>query len=430
MIEKLFKLRQNGTTVRTEILAGATTFMTMAYILAVNPNILSSAGMDRDAVFTATALSSVIAILIMAFYANLPIAVAPGMGLNAFFAYTVVTQMGYSWEMALTAVFIEGILFILLTFFRVREAIIDSIPMNLKYAISVGIGLFIALIGFSNAGVVVRNDATLVSLGDLSDPNALLALAGIIITGILLVFRMKGALLAGIMITALIGIPLGITRMPEQGLMSLPPSLAPVFFKFDFSRVFTADMLIVIFTFLFVDVFDTVGTLVGVCSKAGLLDEKGGVPRARQALLADAVGTTAGAVLGTSALTAYVESASGVSEGGRTGLTALVVGGFLLLSLFFAPLFLMIPSAATAPALILVGLFMISPVQKINLEDYSESLPVFLTMIIMPLTYSISEGIAFGMLSYVLIKLFTGKWREISVVMYILAVFFILRHIL
>ena len=430
MIEKLFKLRQNGTTVRTEILAGATTFMTMAYILAVNPNILSSAGMDRDAVFTATALSSVIAILVMAFYANLPIAVAPGMGLNAFFAYTVVTQMGYSWEMALTAVFIEGILFILLTFFRVREAIIDSIPMNLKYAISVGIGLFIALIGFSNAGVVVRNDATLVSLGDLSDPNALLALAGIIITGILLVFRMKGALLAGIMITALIGIPLGITRMPEQGLVSLPPSLAPVFFKFDFSRVFTADMLIVIFTFLFVDVFDTVGTLVGVCSKAGLLDEKGGVPRARQALLADAVGTTAGAILGTSALTAYVESASGVSEGGRTGLTALVVGGFLLLSLFFAPLFLMIPSAATAPALILVGLFMISPIQKINLEDYSESLPVFLTMIIMPLTYSISEGIAFGMLSYVLIKLFTGKWKEISVVMYILAVFFILRHIL
>jgi AGZA family xanthine/uracil permease-like MFS transporter len=430
MLEKIFHLKEKGAVVRTEVIAGITTFMTMAYILAVNPLILSSTGMDRNAVFTATALSSFIAIVIMALYANLPIALAPGMGLNAFFAYTVVTQMGYSWEMAITAVFIEGIIFILLTFFRVREAIIDSIPMNLKHAISVGIGLYIALIGLSNAGVIVKNDATLVSLGSLSDPHALLALGGIIIMGILLVFRVRGALVIGIIVTAVIGIPLGITQLPEKGLMSLPPSLAPVFFKFDFSKVFTGDMLIVIFTFLFVDIFDTVGTLVGVCSKANLLDEKGRVPRARQALFADAVGTAAGAVLGTSTVTSYIESAAGVSEGGKTGLTAMVVGIFFLLSLFFAPLFLMIPGAATAPALVMVGLFMISPIQKINLDDYSESLPVFLTMIMMPLAYSISEGIAFGMLSYVLIKLFTGKWKQISLVMYILAVFFILRHVI
>jgi adenine/guanine/hypoxanthine permease len=430
MLEKIFHLKENGAVVRTEILAGITTFMTMAYILAVNPLILSSAGMDRNAVFTATALSSFIAIVIMALYANLPIALAPGMGLNAFFAYTVVTQMGYSWEMAITAVFIEGIIFILLTFFRVREAIIDSIPINLKHAISVGIGLYIALIGLSNAGVIVKNDATLVSLGSLSDPRALLALGGIIIMGVLLVFRVRGALVIGIIITAVIGIPLGITQLPEKGLVSLPPSLDPVFFKFDFSKVFTGDMLIVIFTFLFVDIFDTVGTLVGVCSKANLLDEKGRVPHARQALFADAIGTAAGAVLGTSTVTSYIESAAGVSEGGKTGLTAMVVGLFFLLSLFFAPLFLMIPGAATAPALVLVGLFMISPIQKINLDDYSESLPVFLTMIMMPLAYSISEGIAFGMLSFVFIKLFTGKWKQISLVMYILAAFFILRHLI
>jgi len=430
MLERLFQLKKNGTNPKTEVIAGITTFMTMAYILAVNPAILSNAGMNREAVFTATALASFIAILIMAFYANLPIALAPGMGLNAFFAYTVVIQMGYSWEMALTGVFIEGIIFILLTFFKVREAIIDSIPLNLKHAISVGIGLFIALIGFSNAGIIVKNEATLVSLGSLSDPKALLALAGIIFTGILLVFRVKGALILGILFTALLGIPFGITQVPQQGIISLPPSLSPVFMKFDFSKLFTADMLIVVFTFLFVDVFDTVGTLVGVCSKAKLLDEKGRVPRARQALFADAVGTVAGAMLGTSTVTSYIESASGVSEGGKTGLTALVVGILFLVALFFSPLFLIVPNTATAPALVLVGLFMISPIQHINLEDYSESLPVFLTIITMPLAYSISEGIVFGMLSYVLIKLFTGKWKEVSLVMYILAVLFFIRHLL
>jgi AGZA family xanthine/uracil permease-like MFS transporter len=430
MLEKLFHLKKSNTNIRTETIAGITTFMTMAYILAVNPLILSQAGMNRDAVFTATALSSVIAIVIMAFYANLPIALAPGMGLNAFFAYTVVIQLGYSWEMALTAVLIEGLIFILLTFFRVREAIIDSIPMNLKHAISVGIGLYIALIGFSNAGVVVQNDATLVSLGELSNPTVLLALAGIIITGVLLVFRIKGALVIGIIITALMGLPFGITRFPEGGLVSLPPSPGPVFFKFDFTRILTWDMLVVVFTFLFVDIFDTVGTLVGVCSKANLLDGEGRVPRARQALFADAVGTTAGALLGTSTITSYIESAAGVAEGGKTGLTSLVVGILFLIALFFSPVFLMIPSAATAPALVIVGLFMISPIQKINLEDYAESLPVFLTIIIMPLAYSISEGIAFGMLSFVFIRLFTGRWKQISLVMYILAAFFILKHLL
>ncbi len=430
MLEKLFQLKKNGTTPKTEIIAGITTFMTMAYILAVNPFILGNAGMDRDGVFTATALSSFIAIAIMAFYANLPIALAPGMGLNAFFAYTVVIQMGYSWEMALTAVFIEGVIFILLTFFKVREAIIDSIPLSLKNAISVGIGLYIALIGLSNAGIIVKNDATLVSLGQLAEPQVLLALAGIIITGILLVFKFRGALVMGIVITALVGIPFGITQLPEHGLISLPPSPAPVFFKFDFSRIFTTDMLVVVFTFLFVDIFDTVGTLVGVCSKANLLDSHGGVPRARQALFADAVGTAAGAILGTSTVTSYIESAAGVAAGGRTGLTSLVVGLLFLAALFFSPLFLMIPSAATAPALVLVGLFMISPIQKINLEDYSESLPVFLTIVIMPLAYSISEGIAFGMLSYVFIKFFTGKWKEISVIMYILAGLFLMKHLL
>lgn len=429
-IENIFRLKEHGTTIRTEIIAGVTTFMTMAYILAVNPYVLSNAGMDRDAVFTATAISSFVAIVIMAFFANLPVALAPGMGLNAFFAYTVVLQMGYSWEMAITAVFIEGIIFIIFSFFRIREMIIESIPVNLKHAISVGIGLFIAFIGFSNAGIIVRNDATLISLGDLSSPEVLLALGGIIVIGVLLVLRVRAALVLGIIATALIGIPAGITDLPEGGLISLPPSPGPVFLKFDFGRIFTWDMLAVVFTFLFVDIFDTVGTLIGVCSKANLLDKEGRIPRASQALFADAVGTTIGAMLGTSTVTSYIESASGVQAGGRTGLTSLTTGILFLLSLFFAPLFLMIPGSATAPALILVGLFMISPIQRTNLEDYAESIPVFLTIIIMPLSYSISEGIAFGMLSYVLIKTFTGRWKEISVVLYILATLFVLKHLL
>ncbi|MBN2480509.1 MAG: NCS2 family permease [Bacteroidales bacterium] len=430
MIEKIFHLRDKNTTIRTETVAGITTFMTMAYILAVNPQILSETGMDRGAVFTATVLASVIAIFLMAFYANLPIALAPGMGLNAFFAYTVVINMGYSWEMALTAVFIEGIIFILLSFFKVREAIVNSIPINLKHAISVGIGLFIALIGLSNAGIITGNPSTLVSLGNLSDPAVLMALSGIVLIGVLLVLKIRGALIIGIIIVTLAGIPLGITQIPEQGIVAAPPSLSPVFFQFDFHKIFEPEMLIVVFTFLFVDIFDTVGTLVGVCSKAGLLDSGGNVPRVRRALLADAVGTTCGAIFGTSTITSYIESAAGISAGGKTGLTALVVALLFIAALFLSPVFLMIPSSATTPALIIVGLFMISPVKNINLGDYSESIPVFLTIIMMPLAYSISEGIVFGIFSFVLLKLFTGHRKEISVVMYILCILFILRHLL
>jgi len=428
MLEKFFQLKANKTNYRTEILAGITTLMTMAYILAVNPDILSETGMDKGAVFTATALASIVATLIMAFVAKLPFALAPGMGLNAFFAFTVVLGMGYSWQFALTAVFIEGIIFLLLTAFNIREIIVNSIPLNMKHSVSAGIGLFIAFIGLHNAGIVTSNPATLVSLGDITSAPAITALIGLILTGVLLALKVKGALLIGIVASTLIGIPLGVTHLPEGiKLVSLPPSIDSIFFQFDFANVFTVDMVVVLFTFLFVDMFDTVGTLVGVSSKAGMLDEKGNVPRAKQALFADAVGTTFGAMLGTSTVTTYVESASGVSEGGRTGLTSLTVAGMFLLALFFAPLFIMIPGAATAPALIMVGLFMLSPIQKIDLNDFTEAIPAFLTIIIMPLTYSIAEGIVFGMLSYVFLKMLTGKFRDLSITMYIIALLFIAK---
>lgn len=430
ILEKTFRLKEHSTRLRTEMVAGITTFMTMAYILAVNPQILSETGMDRGAVFTATILASVIAMLIMAFYANLPIALAPGMGLNAFFAYTVVIHMGYSWEMALTAVFIEGIIFIMLSFFKVREAIVNSIPLNLKHAISIGIGLYIALIGLENAGIITGNPSTLVSLGELSDPSVLIALAGIILIGALLILKVRGALIIGIIIISLVGIPIGITQLPDQGIVVAPPSIKPGFFQFDFNKIFEPEMLIVVFTFLFVDIFDTVGTLVGVCSKAGLLDSSGNVPRVKRALFADAVGTTCGAILGTSTTTSYIESAAGISAGGKTGLTTLFVALLFTAALFFSPVFLMIPASATAPALIIVGLFMISPVKNINLDDYSESIPVFLTVIMMPLAYSISEGIVFGIFSFVLLKVFSGRWKEVSLIMYILCVLFVLRHLL
>ncbi len=430
ILEKTFKLKEHSTHLRTEMVAGITTFMTMAYILAVNPQILSETGMDRGAVFTATILASVTAMLIMALYANLPIALAPGMGLNAFFAYTVVIHMGYSWEMALTAVFIEGIIFIVLSFFKVREAIVNSIPLNLKHAISVGIGLYIALIGLENADIIIGNPSTLVSLGELSDPSVLLALTGIILIGALLILKVRGALIIGIIIISLIGIPIGITQLPDQGIVVAPPTLKPVFFQLDFNKIFEPEMLIVVFTFLFVDIFDTVGTLVGVCSKAGLLDSSGNVPRVKRALLADAVGTTCGAILGTSTTTSYIESAAGISAGGKTGLTTLFVALLFTAALFLSPVFLMIPASATAPALIIVGLFMISPVKNINLDDYSESIPVFLTVIMMPLAYSISEGIVFGIFSFVLLKVFSGRWKQVSLIMYILCVLFVLRHLL
>ncbi|QGY44466.1 NCS2 family permease [Maribellus comscasis] len=427
MFEKFFKLKENGTSAKTEILAGITTFMTMAYILAVNPDILSATGMDKNALFTATALSALVATLVMALVARLPFALAPGMGLNAFFAFTVVLGMGYSWQFALTAVFLEGIIFLVLTAFNIRELIVNAIPISLKHAVSAGIGLFIAFIGLQNAGIIVNNDATLVGLGNMGSPAVLIALGGVLLTAVLLVLKVKGALLIGIFAATIAGIPFGVTHFPEGHLIDTPPSLSPILFKMDFSNIFTTDMLIVLFTFLFVDMFDTVGTLVGVSSKAGMLDKDGKVPRVKQALFADSIGTTFGAMLGTSTVTTYVESASGVAEGGKTGLTSLTTAALFLVALFFAPLFTMVPAAATAPALVLVGFFMMSPILNIDFDNYTESIPAFITIIFMPLTYSIAEGIVFGMLSYILIKILTGKFKDISIVMLVLAVLFILK---
>ncbi len=427
-LERRFKLSQNGTDARTEILAGITTFMTMAYILMVNPGMLSETGMDWGGVFTATALSAAIATLMMGLLANYPFALAPGMGLNAFFTYTIVFGMSKSWQFALTAVFLEGIIFIILSLFQVREAIFNAIPMNLKKAVSVGIGLFIALIGFVNAGIVETGDGTILGLGNIVSRGPILAIIGLIIMGVLLAKNVKGALLIGIILTTIIGIPMGITPMPE-GVFRLPPSVRDVAFQFEWSNIFTMDMLIVLFTFLFVDIFDTVGTLVGVASKADMLDEKGQLPKVRQALLSDAVGTVVGACLGTSTVTTYVESASGVADGGRTGLTAVSTAVMFLLALFFSPLFAIIPSQATAPALIIVGLFMMSPIKEIDLDDFTEAIPAFLTIVMMPFAYSIAEGIVFGMISYVVLKLITGKHKDISVIMYILAALFILKYI-
>jgi len=427
MLSNIFQLKEKNTNVKTELLAGLTTFMTMAYILAVNPDILSVTGMDKNALFTATALSAFAATVVMAFIGKLPFALAPGMGLNAFFAFTVVQGMGYSWQFALTAVFLEGLLFILLTVFNIRELIVNAIPLSMKHAVSAGVGMFIAFIGLQNAGIIVRNDATLVGLGNMATPGVLIAFGGIVLTSVLLSLRVKGALLMGIFAATVIGLPFGVTRMPEGNLVDLPPSIAPIFMKFEFSQIFTFDMLIVLFTFLFVDMFDTVGTLVGVSSKAGMLDKNGKLPRVKQALFADSIGTTLGAVFGTSTVTTYVESASGVAEGGKTGLTALATALLFLIALFFAPVFTMVPAVATAPALILVGYFMMSPILNIHFSDYTESIPAFITIIMMPLTYSIAEGIVFGMLSYVFIKVLTGKFKDISLVMIVLAILFILK---
>ncbi|MCC5912063.1 MAG: NCS2 family permease [Clostridiaceae bacterium] len=428
-MERTFKLKEHKTNTKTEVLAGITTFMTMAYILIVNPLILGDAGMDIPALFTATALSAALATIVMAFTANYPFALAPGMGLNAFFAYGVVIGMGYSWQFALTAILIEGIIFLILTALNVREAIVKAIPLNMKHAVSVGIGLFIAFIGLANAEIVVPYEATAVTLGNMTSPGVVLALVGLVITGILLAKKVQGALLLGILLTTAIGIPLGVTPMPS-GIVSAPPSLSPILFKFvGFDQIFSFDMVVVVFTFLFVDLFDTLGTLVGVASKAEMLDKDGNLPKAKQALFADAIGTTAGACMGTSTVTTYVESASGVAEGGRTGLTALTTGGLFLLALLFAPIFTIVPSAATAPALILVGLFMMEPIMKIDLKDYTEAIPAFLTIIMMPLTYSIAEGIVFGIVSYTLLKSLTGRGREVSVIMYVLTIIFIVKHL-
>ncbi|WP_026475851.1 NCS2 family permease [Alkaliphilus transvaalensis] len=436
-LEKQFKLRENGTTAKREIMAGITTFMTMAYILVVNPNILSATGMNLGALFTATALSAIVATIVMGLYANLPYALAPGMGPNAFFAFTVVLGMNYSWQTALTVVFLEGILFLILTFFNVREAVVNALPMTVKKAMSAGIGLFIAFLGLYNSGIVTTGmfhvgdgllDGVPLAIGNISSGSPLLAILGIMITGLLMAKKVKGALLIGILITTVIGIPMGVTQLPE-GLkfLSAPPSLSPIFFQFDFSNIFSLDLLVVLFIFLFVDMFNTVGTLVGVAAKADMLDEEGNVPKAKEALFADAVGTTFGAVLGTSTVTTYVESAAGVAAGGRTGLTALSTAGMFILALFLSPLFIMIPSAATAPALVIVGLFMMSPIKEINFEDYTEAIPAFLTIVLMPLTYSISEGIVFGMISYVVLKLFSGKKKEVSPIMLITVLLFVIK---
>lgn len=428
--ERTFHLSESGTTVKTEIIAGLTTFMTMSYILIVNPSILADAGMDSGAVFTATILSSLIAILIMGLYANLPFVLAPGMGLNAFFAYTVVLSMGYSWQFALTAVFIEGILFIILSLFKVREAIFTSIPLSLKKAVSVGIGLFIALIGLGNAGVVQQGEGTILSLGNLLTPNVAVFFFAFLLMAVLTAKQIKGALLYGIVGSTILALILGVAHVPDGStIFSLPPSIAPVAFKLEFENIFSLEMFSVMFTFLFVDLFDTIGTLTGVATKAGLLNEKGELPNVGRALFADAVGTTAGALLGTSTVTTFVESASGVADGGRTGLTALSSGFFFAVSLFLFPLFSIVPSEATAAALVVVGLFMMSPILEINFEDFTESVPAFLTIILMPFAYSIAEGISFGIMSYVVMKLFTGKKKDISPVVAILAVVFFVRII-
>lgn len=427
MLKKLFGFDSTNTTVRTEIVAGITTFLTMSYILAVNPSMFGELdGMPAGSVFTSTALAAIIGCLAMAFIGKLPFGLAPGMGLNAFFVYSVCMGMGYSWQFALTAVLIEGLFFIVLTLTNVREAIVNAIPMSLRNAIGAGIGLFIAFIGLKSAGVVVDDGATLVALGDITSGPALLALIGLVITGFMYIRNIPGAILLGIIITMLIGIPLGVTEF--KGIISAPESISPIFCKFEFDKIFTLDMMVVVFTFLFIDMFDTVGTLVGVCTKAGMTDEKGNIHRIKQAFMADSIATTAGAMLGTSTTTTYVESAAGVAQGGRSGMTALTVACCFAAALFFSPLFLSIPSSATAPALIIVGLLMMEPVKNIPFDDFSESIPAFICMIMMPLTYSISNGILLGMIAYVLMNMICGKFKKLSPAMYILAALFILKY--
>ena len=457
-LEKLFHLRENKTDVKTEILAGITSFMTMAYILAVNPSILSAAGMDHGAVFTATAVSSFIGTLCMALFANYPFALAPGMGLNAYFAYTVVLGMGYSWQVGLAAVLVEGLIFIALSFFSVREAIFDAIPFNLKKAVSVGIGLFIAFIGLQNAKIVIGS-STLVSLFSLDGYNqtlnglvatnqdagitVLLAILGVIITAILVVKNVKGNILIGILVTWLLGIICQFTGLyvpnPDLGFYSLLPdfsngisipSLSPIFMKFSLEGVPVLEFIVIVFSFSFVDIFDTIGTLVGVATKADMLDENGKLPKIKGALLADAVGTTAGAILGTSTVSTYVESASGVTEGGRTGLTSLTTALLFLIALPLSPIFLAIPSFATAPALIIVGFYMIGSVTEINFSDAAEGIPAFICIAAMPFFYSISEGISMGIISYTVINLVAGNKKKLNIMLYILTALFLMKYIL
>ena len=427
-LEKFFKLKEHKTNVKTEILAGFTTFMTMAYILVVNPDILSKTGMDKGAVFTTTAIAAFVGTVIMGLYANYPFALAPGMGLNAYFAYTIVLGRGYSWQFALTAVLLEGIIFIILTMTNVREMIVNSIPYSLKQAVSAGIGIFIAFLGLFQSGLVKTGEGIPLDLGNIASASSIATILGILVTVWLLVKKVHGAILIGMVATTIICILTGVSEAPKA-IVGTPSSIAPIFMQFDFSNVFSADMLIALFAFLFVDLFDTVGTLVGVASKADMLDEKGNLPKAKEALFADSVGTTVGAMLGTSTVTTFVESAAGVAEGGRTGLTAIVTAILFLLALVFQPIFSIIPTYATSSALIVVGLFMVTGIKKINFEDYTEALPAFLTIIMMPLSYSIANGIVFGIVSYAISKLITGRGKEVSLVVYILAGLFILKFV-
>ena len=419
--------------VKVEMLAGLTTFFTMSYILAVNPLILGETGMDKGALFSATIVAAAIGTLVMAFYAKLPFGLAPGMGLNAFFAYTLVLTMGYSWQQALAAVFIEGVVFILLTTFKVREAFLKAIPLNLRYSISVGIGLFIAYIGLKNGGIIVGSESTVTTLGPWTAAS-ILAVIGIVIGGILMALGLRGALFNTIIVITIIGIPFGVTNLPEDfSLVSMPQSMAPVVFQLDFSQFlqFDVNYYVVVFALLFMDLFDTLGTLIGASTSAGMVDPKtGNIPGLNRALMADAVATTCGALCGTNTVTTYVESSTGIAEGGRTGLTSFTVAILFLAALFFSPLFLIIPYAATTAALVLVGVMMTRPIVKIDFSDFTEAVPCFITIITMPFTASISEGIVLGLLSYVLIKVFTGRFKDVSIVMYILAAFFVLKYII
>lgn len=430
ILTKFFGFDSQKHNIKTEILSGITTFLTMAYILAVNPSIFSSLaekGMDTNAVFTATALASIVGTLIMAFYAKLPFGLAPGMGLNAFFVFTVCLTMGYSWQFALTAILLEGIIFIILTLTNMRQLIVDAIPTVLKKAISAGIGLFIAFIGLQNSGIVVKDDATLVGLGTCTSSSALLAIIGILICSFFVIKNIKGGLLLGILITTLIGIPMGVTNI--DGFVSIPPSIAPIFCKFEWNNIFTLDMVVVVLTFLFIDIFDTMGTLLGVGTCTNMIDEKGNMPQLNKAFMADAIATCAGACFGTNTTTTYVESASGIAQGGRTGLTAFSTAVCFAIALLFAPLFLAIPSAATSAVLVLVGLFMIFPLKDIDFNDYSESIPAFITMLLIPFAYSISDGIMIGVFFYSIVNICCGNFRKMSPTLYILTIIFILRYV-
>ena len=432
MLQKLFGFDSTQHKVRTEVMAGITTFLTMAYILAVNPGIFSALeplGMPTDAVFTATALASIVGTLVMAIYAKKPFGLAPGMGINAFFVFTVCLGMGYSWQFALSAVFIEGVLFILLSLFKIRELIANTIPAALKAAIGGGIGLFIAFIGLHNCGIITEDKSTLITLANFGNSSTLLALMGLVICGVLVVRKVRGGLLWGILLTALIGIPMGVTHFDK--VFSAPPSVAPIFLQFEWSHLLSWDMIIIVFTFLFVDLFDTIGTLIAVSMKADMMDKDGKVDGVGRMLLADAVATAAGACLGTSTTTTYVESTSGVAVGGRTGLTAFVVAACFALALFFSPLFLAIPAAATGPALVIVGVLMFSNITKVAWDDYTEAIPAFITLLMMPLSYSISDGIMLGIIMYVLMKLCVGTKgiRQISPTVWVLFVFFVLHYL-